>query len=178
MKYTTAIIVSFALLVVLGAGCGQSAGEKIVGNSVERGIERETGRDVDVDVDRDTVDIRDEETGATFSAGEDVRFPDDFPSDVPRYEDGTLNMINQNMAANQVGYMMTTGDSQQDVIAWFKTKASAENWKLKSTMDIQGSTMVMWERADGGSTYVLSVTVSPDEEDATLQHIVVNKGAR
>lgn len=173
MKYILSTILCMTLLVVLGAGCGQ----KIVEKSIEKSIEQESGKDVDIDVDRNSMTIEDEETGASLTAGEDVDFPDDFPSDIPKYKDGTLKMVTQNLGLNQSGYMMETSDGMDGIVSWFKDELSGD-WQLKNTMTIQDSTIMMFERTDGGKTVMLSVTMSTDEDDDDLTNIVVSRSER
>jgi len=157
--------IALASLILLGAGCGQ----KIVEKGIEGSIERETGMNVDVNSDANSMTVTDEESGASMSAGEEVDFPSDFPSDIPKYEPGTLKMVTQNLGVNQSGYMMQTGDSADEVVSWFK--GELDDWQLKSTMTIQGSTIMIFER----DAATLSVTVSADEEHADMTNIVVSR---
>jgi hypothetical protein len=162
---TIPAVLSLALLLTLGAGCGQKIAEK----SIEGSIERETGMNVDVNSDANSMTVTDEESGASMSAGEEVDFPSDFPSDIPRYESGTLKMVSQNLGVNQSGYMMQTGDSADKVVSWFK--GELDDWQLKNTMTIQGSTIMIFER----DAATLSVTVSADEEHADMTNITVSR---
>jgi hypothetical protein len=173
MKYISSTILSLTLLVVLGAGCGQSVVEK----SIEKSIEKESGKNVDINSDRNSMTIEDEETGASLSAGEDVDFPSDFPSDIPKYEEGTVKMVTQNLGMNQSGYMIETSDDMDDIVAWFKGELEGD-WQLKNTMTIQDSTIMMYEQSEGEKTVMLSVTVSTSEDDDSLTNIVVSRSER
>jgi hypothetical protein len=168
-------IISFFIIALLAAALGAGCGQRAVEKTIERGIENETGNQVDVDVDRNAVNITDEETGASLSAGDEVTFPDDFPSDIPKYENGTLKMVTENMGVNQYGYMMQTRDDAVVVAAWFKDEAQKAGWQLQSSMTIQQSSIMMFERTGGESGMSLNVSVSVDEDDAGTVNIVVNR---
>jgi hypothetical protein len=164
MKYFSIPILSIALLALLGAGCNpfQSAQERAIEQSIEAG----TDRDVDVDLRGDSVSVTDEETGGTMTAGEEVDFPSDFPSDIPRYPKGTLKMVSSQLGeAGQATYLMQTDDDSDAIMEWFKGEATGDGWKQKASLDIQGMVMLTYEREEGGSTYVMTVAVTEDDDE-------------
>jgi hypothetical protein len=167
--------ISFSIIALLAAALGAGCGQRAVEKTIERGIENETGSQVDVDMDRNAVNITDEQSGASLSAGDEVTFPDDFPSDIPKYENGTLKMVTQNMGVNQYGYMMQTRDNAAVAAAWLKDEAQKAGWQLQSSMTIQQSTILMFERSGEESDMSLNVSVSVDEDDANAVNIVVNR---
>jgi hypothetical protein len=77
------------------AGCG---------STIESGVEGATG--VEIDANEEGVEITDDE-GNSFQAGEDVKVPDTWPSDVPLY-DGRLTAA---IAAGEGANLIWQSDS-------------------------------------------------------------------
>jgi hypothetical protein len=83
-------------------------------------------------------------------------------------------MATQNLGANQSGYMMVSPDQVSDIAAWFKRELAGD-WKLMNTMTIQGNSIMAFEREADEGTVMLSVSVSPDEDDGSRASIVVTR---
>jgi hypothetical protein len=71
--------------------------------------------------------------------------------------------------------MMQTRDNAAVAAAWLKDEAQKAGWQLQSSMTIQQSTILMFERSGEESDMSLNVSVSVDEDDANAVNIVVNR---
>ncbi|MBD3251866.1 hypothetical protein GF380_05460 [Candidatus Uhrbacteria bacterium] len=178
MKTTFFMLILTAVLLTLGAGCGQRIGEGVTERAIERGIENETGRDVNVDVSDGSVTIGEEGSDAQMMAGESVSFPSDFPSDIPQYPNGTVTFVTHQTALAQHGYLMETVDAHDDIVTWFKERTEGQAWALKSTLTLEASTILSFEKLKQEDTAVLTVTITTDEDEQNKQNILVSYGAR
>lgn len=82
-RMTLAALVSVMVIGSLTA-CGGSSE-----TAMEQAIEQESGVDTDVSLDDESVTITDD-SGNVVSAGGDVTLPDEFPTDIPLFTEGTL----------------------------------------------------------------------------------------
>jgi len=97
MKHlTSAFLLSLGTLSVLGLGCNpfSSVQDKVnqrIGETVaEKMIQAGSGGKVNVDMKDGSFTVVDKETGTKGSFGFDAKIPENFPSDIPRYEGGQV----------------------------------------------------------------------------------------
>lgn len=176
MKYIFTSLSLCVCLLLVGAGCNPA--ERAAERAIERSAEQNAGRDVNVDLDTNDnrMTVTDEETGGSVTAGESVEFPNDFPSDIPRYPNGTPKMVSSNLGGNQAGYLIQTTDTKDDILNWFRDETSA--WSQVSSLDVQGMAMLSFERSEGGSTYSLTISVMEDDSDSGMQNVNVVRAER
>lgn len=94
------IMVAMTGVVLSGCSLGQKAGEKII----EETIERETGSKVDVDAGGDRVEIKTAEGEMSYSAGGDVKLPENFPEELIVAEDARVVMSTTADEATSVSF--------------------------------------------------------------------------
>lgn len=155
-------LVSMLAIAALGQGCGpfgQRIGERAAERAIERSIEQGQGGDVQVDYDSDSWQIQDQE-GRSLRVGAQVEFPENFPSDIPRYQNGTLAFVSTDESSRSFGYSMETPDAKRDVAAWFRSKAESMGYAQTASFEVQDSIVVSYERNEGEDTRVLSITIA------------------
>jgi len=125
MKRVALPVILLVLLLGL-AGCSSIAEE-----AAERTVEGVTG--VDIDEDGEKITIEGEE-GEQVEIGSGTELPEDFPSDVPVYEDAELlasSTLTEGEAQNYYLSLQTT-DSFEDVVAWYKDEMESAGWELEA----------------------------------------------
>jgi len=149
-------------MATLLAGCGQSAVE----NAMERRIEEETGGDADVDMQADG-SMRVETAEGTVMTGPASELPENWPSDVPVYDDAQITFSGSASQGNgKMGtmVMLQTEDSVEDVVAYYKDEIVKQGWKIDATMQMGGSTVMA---ATKGSR-VVSMQVAASGEGTVI----------
>ena len=169
--------------------------EKAIEKSIEHAA-RKDGKEVDVSVDKDgdqmrmkfktedgqeqdvdvTVDDEDSNVSMTFGgpdgnmtmmAGKKAKLPDNFPEDVPVYENATLRLT-QTMNENQsVVLQLHTQDAPEKVTAFYKKEATAQGWteEMHNVSQMGDRAMSMLNYSKGER--VLNV-VAAQNKDGTL----------
>lgn len=126
-----AVIAALALSPVLTA-CGQAA-EKAAEVAAEQALGGEGG---DVDITDEGVTITDEE-GNEAAIGENVAVPDTWPSEVPLYDGGTLQMVSVE-GDGSASAMWVTDASVQDAAAAYSDALKAAGYTEDSMTDMGG----------------------------------------
>lgn len=142
-------------LILLGFGCGQSVTESM--------INAELGGQGSVDLEGGTVDYRGE-NGERAQFGENVTIPNDFPSDVPRYENATIIAVTQTDEGDSLQF--TTTDSAAVVMNWYKSELT--NWQIIVDGNYTGSHYAQYQN-DG---VVISISASGSEN---LTSVVITR---
>lgn len=178
-KYT--LFVPFVALVAVGAGCNpiENAKEKamnsIVDNAIERTVKTQTGEDVDVNIGEGAMNVTGE-NGAKFSMGENLKLPENFPSDVPVYGSVSIKSTTVDPSKGSAFLIMTSKDKAEDVIAWYKNEAKSKGWTQKSYMELRaGSYIASYEN---GKKETFAVTIAQDEEGNETSITVTRSGAK
>ena len=165
--YKKILMAGFVLALALSLSACLSPAEKVsekVGESMaEKALENATGGQADVDVDGENVTIKTDE--GSFEAGENVKLPDDFPSDVHVYDGKLLGVIR---TSENNGFTLTieTADALSAVKAVYEEKMREAGWKTVGSMDFGTSASlggekenrmlsVMIGEADAGKTSVI-----------------------
>lgn len=149
---------AIVVLVLIIGGCGmimKKAGEKVV----EGMMERATNGEADVDIQKDgTMKVTTDE--GTYETGGDV--PDEWPEDVPVYAGATVQYSGS--AADQgMAVMLMSKDSADAVVKFYKDIMASGGWKVESTMQGGGSTIMIGTK--GSRT--LSIAISGAGEAGT-----------
>jgi hypothetical protein len=121
-----------ALALFAMSGC-QNMAEK----ATEAAVEKATG--VDVEKNGDSVTVKTDEGEATVSS--DAKLPDDFPQDVPIYENATIETAITNKVDAGTSYLigMKSDDDAGEVYAWYKQAFEDEGWTILSSMEVGDS---------------------------------------
>lgn len=141
-------------LAVLGAGCGKKAAEK----TVENAIEKSTNGQADVDISKKQVQIN--TNGASLTAGENVKLPTGFPSDV-YVIDGALKSALTLTEDGGYSVTLTTSTSAAAVKTKYESQIKADGWTVISTIDLPEGSMLTAEK--GLRTMSVTMTASNGE---------------
>jgi hypothetical protein len=160
-------------VVLFGFGCspGENFREKVAQGVVEKAIENrvkaESGKDVDVDIGNGSVNVKGED-GATFSMGKNVKVPDDFPSDVLRYEPATAISVTMDTDRKEALLMLTADVDPDVVMSWYNEQTSEKGWVPRSSTEMgEGNYMNVYSRADGSTMSVL-IAGSEDQKQTSI----------
>ena len=157
------------LLVLVGIGgtvVMKFFANKIGSGLVEKAIESKTGVKTNIeDLEKGKMTFTDPKTGAKVDIGSNT-VPDTFPKDFPLYPGAKVaSSLSGAQAGKSNGFWltMTTNDSSDKVVSFYKTELTKNGWTVDSTftandMNTQGISKCTWK----GS---LSMGVSsPDSE--------------
>jgi hypothetical protein len=124
--------------------CGQAAEQ-----AAEAAAEQALGGDVEVN--DEGVTVTDDE-GNQMAIGEDVSLPDNWPSDVPVYEDGTLQMVTV-QADGSANAMWNTDASPEDAAKAYGAALESAGYTSESNSNMGG--MILAEYT--GPAYTVSM---------------------
>ncbi len=160
-----------ALAVVLLAGFGCSPTGRIAEEATEATINSRLGGSGNVEIDEGTVRFEDEESGTTTAWGEDVDVPEDFPSDVPIYENGSVVGVTVTREGDSQGAWISfaTSDSATVAIDWYETRLVAAGWTQQASYSVQGTQMRSYAKDDA----TITVSVGSDESSESQTVITV-----
>jgi hypothetical protein len=146
MKKVTCIVLGMLLLV---AGCGKKAEEKIT----EKAIERATGGKAKVDLSKNTVKVETE--NGSITAGVSAKIPEGFPSDIFIFKPS--DMIGS-MEGAGTGYSiaMKTSKDVATVAEAYKKAMIGNGWKQKAAMDMGTQSMLVYEKDKRAANIVIS----------------------
>jgi hypothetical protein len=152
MKHALAIGAA-AVLVVL-AGCGKKAENKISETLMEKAIEKQMGGNADVKITDDQVRITTADGEMTYSTGGNVKIPDTFPQDVLVYPGA--NVQQQITAGDGQMLLMTSKDAMTKVAAAYRTRMVDEGWKQEAFMESAGQTILSYTKPNRTAGVVIS----------------------
>lgn len=164
------IIIIVVALVVLGVGgyfvsryIGRKAADKITGNI----LSSTTGDKVKVDSNSNNVTVNSD--GSSTTAGENVKWPSDMPSIVPKYTAGKIALASKSKVENGDTWSVSIGNTSQAEYDAYKAEVLKAGWTLESTtsagMSIDDYTKDNYELGllfisdESGGT--VSITLSP-----------------
>lgn len=134
-------IILLPFLTLILSGCGKSisqiAGEKLA----EKAIESQSGEDAKVDIKDGNVKIETKEGG--ILAGDDVKLPSDFPTDVYVVEGKIKAAI-----SSEGNYSITIESDKtiEELSNLYQEKLKAADWKITGTMNFGDSASVVGEK--------------------------------
>lgn len=106
--------------------------------------------------------------GMQMKVGNDAAMPDNFPKDVPVYNDLKLNLTQT--TNDGIVIQGTVTDDMDTVSAFFKEQAVKQGWEEQSSMNTTGDTaMTMLSYTKGDRT--LNVTVTRQDNETMIQII-------
>ena len=160
---------SFILLLVIlfAFGCGESVEEK----AMEKKIEESSGGKANVDLTEKGMNITGEtEKGKySFSSGESIEIPKEFPADVLVYRPSKAVMAMKMPEGHSVS-LITTHDATEVKNA-YQQQMKAKGWSEETSMNMNAQAVLMYKKEDRVVNIVIakaddgtqvSVTVSTD----------------
>ncbi len=147
------------------SACG---GKSLVERNIENQLEKNLGGTVDVNLENNGFKVETEQ-GITIETGENLTLPTDFPTDV-FISNGELISAMENGMNNGFQVVLKTTDSMQNLEKIYEEKLVEDGWKINQTANL--SELLMIEAKKEKRT--VSVTISPDTEDMSMNLIMVN----
>jgi hypothetical protein len=170
MRFTLVCLTPLALGVPLAlAACGSQSSGTIEGEDGETGeytIDNSTGEA--------NFTVKTEDGTVTMRSGSDV--PVDLPGGFTVYPGADVvsnTMVNQGQGTGNL-VTITSPDSPQDVVAYYKSQAEAAGITIQMEMATNGMQMIGGESEDG---LTFSVMASPAEEGTSAQ-LTVGTGVK
>lgn len=136
------------MLFTTGCSLTEKAAKKTAEKAVEAAVESSTN--AEVDIKEGSITITDEETGTTTQLGEDVSLPDNFPSDVPIFEDVTV-IASLETAEGEFTTTMTSTEDHGVITKFYETELKKEGWTIDNTatITIQGKSTTFLASKNG-----------------------------
>jgi hypothetical protein len=131
MKKLLTSLAASSVLLLMGAGCGQTAVETGTEAQINAGLKGQGT----VDISDNTYNYK-SKTGDTYSMGENVKIPDDFPKDVPVYPGAKVMTAIITGADGGASLTMTTSDPVDKVSAWYQDQL--KDWTKAATYAYAG----------------------------------------
>jgi hypothetical protein len=161
------ILAVVCLVLVAAPGC-RKASESSAEKAAERAIERATGNKADVNITGEGVKITGKEGGKEFSyevagKGGEVALPGNFPEDVPRYPQATVqSSMSQGNAMSMVTFQ--SGDSPEKVHDFYSAKLKDGGWEIVNEVSMPQMRMINAKKAKREA----NVTVVSDKGKCTI----------
>ena len=155
MSKTAKVVLGvIVVLLVLVGGCqmiARKAGEMIT----EKMIENASDGKAKVDVKDGSMTVTTSEGTFTTNGG---KMPDGWPEDVPVYPGSSVQFSGTSAmeAGGGMGLVLMSEDAPASVVTFYKTKLAAEGWATGTTMEGQGSTILIMTK--GAKALSLTVT--------------------
>ncbi|MDH4139317.1 MAG: hypothetical protein OEV43_01975 [Coriobacteriia bacterium] len=166
MRLPAIVVVAFCVTLVFGMTACQRAEEKVAEEVAEKAMEDATGSDVELDENKVTITGEDGES--VEISGSEAELAEGFPSDVPVYEDGTIESSGKIAAGGVENYTVSvvTNDSVNDVFEWYKSEFDDKGWNMTSEFSAgtsEGdSAMLSFEKS--GRIATLAISQEPGGE--------------
>lgn len=148
------MVLSLAFLVSCG---GKSSEEKRAERALEKVFQQTTGKSAKVDLKGGKVKIQSKDGTAEITTGS-AEWPEDLPSDVPKFEFGTVKGVNKETTGEIPKWMIIIQDVPEDALAEYTEKLKAGEWNIETTMSTPQGGMVQATK----ESLVIMVTVAKD----------------
>lgn len=135
------------------------------GSAVENAVEEAAGNALggDVNVDDGNISVTDEE-GNEMQLGENVSVPDNWPSEVPVYDNGKLISVMVAGDGSSVNAVWQTDATTEEAAAAYGAALESSGFTVGDTSAMSGMTNSTYE----GNGYTVTVTTLDAEGTATL----------
>jgi hypothetical protein len=179
-----------APLALVGLGCNPPSADELaarvkeqvqntVTQAVEKGAEevakQRTGGDVDLDITHGGASYTDPATGRYVAVGEHVAIPDQFPDDIPVYENGTPTSVSIEGSGKSASLLVLTKDGRNTIRDWFLSAAESKGWAREGVVETADNIVISFARPDDASAK-LSVTIMPPNLQKEVSVLVLRKG--
>lgn len=159
------VIVGMLVVCVACTGCGKKLAEKVTEKMIEKSMSKD-GVKADVKISGDKVTINTKDGATSFSGGSGAKVPDNFPKDVYVYDGATVMAVVT--VPEGCNVTLQTKDASDKVLAAYKSKMTANDWKEEATYSTAQQAMISYKKetrtanvvivsADGNSQIMLTV---------------------
>lgn len=153
------IIIIVVVVIVIGGGLFFWLQREATEEAIESSIESATNGAVDVDLDDDTVTIN--TNAGTFTAGEEVDLPDNFPSDI-HVIDGTIKMTSETTEIEGFSISIEISKSVAAAKTEYEKQLVDDGWTITGMLDFTATATIMAEKDNR------TVTVTIIEADGVV----------
>lgn len=153
------VIIIVIVVVVIAGGLFFWLQREGTEEAIESSIEKATNGAVDVDLDGETLTVN-TNTGS-FTVGEEVDLPDDFPSDI-HVIDGTIKMATETTEIEGFSVSIETSKSVSAAKAEYEEQLVDDGWTITGMLDFTSAATVMAEKNNR------TVTVTMTEVDGVV----------
>lgn len=153
-------------LTMTGFGCSPT--QRVAEETTEATINSQLGGAGSVDIQDGTVQYQDTESGTKAAWGENVEIPDEFPSDLPVYENGTVVGVTVTTTGAAIGawVSVSTTDTPSQAVSWYADRLTSDGWTQQASYSMQD--MEMRTFAKGGASITVSAGSSGTETGETV----------
>jgi len=147
------LLVMLPAMAITLAGCGKSVSQMIGEKVAQTAINSQTGGKANVDLSNNNVKVNSKE--GSYEAGDNVKLPDGFPSDVYVIPGKIGSAIT---SASSAGFTIsiTTDKSVEEAAAAYQDKFKADGWKITGTMNFGESSSVVAEKDNRTASVIIS----------------------
>ncbi|OPZ26339.1 MAG: hypothetical protein BWZ02_02065 [Lentisphaerae bacterium ADurb.BinA184] len=173
MMTTTVRLAAAATALLVAVGCGRKeaaaprggAPERAAEALIERAIEKDQGGKADVDITAGGIKVKTGEGEMELNAGEGVKLPADFPSDVTVYSGAKVRSVIK--VPDGTGVVLESGDAVAKVAAAYREKMKAGGWAEESALDAEGQTALVFTKAER-QCHVMVVKTDDGRSEITM----------
>jgi len=155
------------LIILFAVGCGEKATEK----AIEKKIEESTGSDAKVDLSDKGMKVSGETEKGNFSftTGESVEIPEDFPADVFIYSPSKTMMAMKMPEGHSLS--LSTENDVKKVTQTYQQEMKAKGWSEETSMNMGNQSVLMYKKenrvaniaiAEGDDNTQITVTVATE----------------
>lgn len=141
----------------LAAGMALTGCSQIAESATEKLIEQAAGGSVNVDLEGDGVTIQGEDGG--MAMGGNLDLPDNWPAEVPTFNDGSLVMVSVDSATGGATAMWNSEMALEDATANIKSALEGAGYTIDSESAMENLNMI---GATGGAFRVDATVASQD----------------
>ena len=150
--------------VIVLSGCWPFPSSEKIGQTImERAIESQTGGKVNIDADKGAMSVNTKD--GSFSAGENVKIPDNFPKNIFVFSDAkVIFAMSGSSAEKSYSISYFTDTTPADAMSKYKEEMAKNGWQKESETDM-GSHGKMLNFKKGQVSVMITVGTSEDNEN-------------
>jgi hypothetical protein len=167
-------VIAILAIAFIVSGCTSSS-EKVAEKVTEKAIEKATNGAADVDLDNNSVTIN--ANGGSYQAGDDVKLPDSFPSDIYVIS-GTIKAAMTQQTNDSFIVSIETSKSVTEAKTAYEQEIADNGWTITTNMLYSGAVTLMAEKSnrtlgigiselDGKTTVSINTSTTPADTTAT-----------
>lgn len=168
-KKNTRLLIIIVIVVVLAGGAwwllGRTA-KHVTENSVENAIEdalSDANVNADIDIGDQTLTVTTDDGSSSITVGQDD-LPDTFDSDLPVYDNATVQATATVAESNGANVSWLTTDSASDVTDYYSSALVDEGWTIDATVTIGDATSYTFSKDSRQGT----VSISPGDDGTMI----------